>query len=247
MEILRTENLSKYFGEFCALREVNFRLKAGEKTSVIGPNGAGKTTLFNLISGLFSPDEGAIYFDNRNISGLAPHKISSLGISRSFQRTNLFPGLTVFENVRLAVQFKERILWKFWAPVRKYKRVNDETLEILNSVGLYEERNTPAKNLSHGAAKHLEIAIVYAISPKLIMLDEPTAGMSPAEKESTIELINKLATGRTILLIEHDIGLVMSISDSIAVFQQGRLIAHGRPEDIKNDYKVQEAYLGDMG
>ena len=246
MEILRTEHLSKYFGNFCALRDVDFVLRAGEKTSVIGPNGAGKTTLFNLISGLFPPDEGAIYFENQHISGMTPHRIASLGISRSFQLTNVFPGLTVFENIRLAVQFKEKILWRIWQPVIRYKQVNDETLEILNSVKLYDKRKTPAKNLSHGAARHLEIAIAYASNPKLIMLDEPTAGMSPAEKESTIELINKLAEGRTILLIEHDIGLVMSISDSIAVFQHGSLIAHGLPEDIKSDYKVQEAYLGDM-
>ncbi len=246
MEILRTQHLSKYFGKFCALREVDLHVTAGKKTSVIGPNGAGKTTLFNLISGLFPPDEGAIYFESQDISGLAPHKISSLGISRSFQLTNVFPGLSVFENVRLAVQRNWKILWKMWKPVKHLNEINEQTLNILSSVRLYDERNTPAKNLSHGAAKHLEIALTYASSPKLIMLDEPTAGMSPAEKKSTIELINKLSEGITILLIEHDIGLVMSISDSIAVLHHGSLIAYGLPEDIKKDKRVQEAYLGEM-
>jgi branched-chain amino acid transport system ATP-binding protein len=246
MEILRTQHLSKYFGKFCALREVDLHVMPGKKTSVIGPNGAGKTTLFNLISGLFPPDGGTIYFENHDISGLTPHEISCLGISRSFQLTNVFPGLSVFENVRLAVQRKWKILWKMWKPVRRLKGINEETLDILNGVELYESRNTFAKNLSHGAAKHLEIAITYASNPKLIMLDEPTAGMSPAEKKSTIDLINKLSEGLSILLIEHDIGLVMSISDSIAVLHHGSLIAHGFPEDIKNDKSVQEAYLGEM-
>lgn len=245
MEILRTERLTKYFGHFAALQGVTLRVFEGEKKSLIGPNGAGKTTLFNLISGLLNPNDGWIFFRGANITGLPSYKLCTMGIARSFQLTNIFAELSVFENVRLAAQAKFRAFWNIWKPVGSFASINEEALDVLNHVELYSKRKMLAKELSYGDVKHLEIAIALATGPNLLMLDEPTAGMSPDEKRSTIKLIEKLAQGLTIFLIEHDMGLVMSISDSIAVLNQGFLIADGSPDEIRANEGVKEAYLGE--
>lgn len=242
--ILETKNLSKYFGSLHVVNQIDLRLYPGQLHSIIGPNGAGKTTLLNLLTGILRPNAGKIHFFNREISGFPMHRRAIMGLGRSFQIINVLPEFTVYENIRIAVQ---RVLiggFRFYKPIDMYSKVRQRTLEILEFVGLVYFANQEAERLSHGDQKHLELAITLASQPKLLLLDEPTAGISPDEISKTIHLIQKTAQQVTILIVEHNMDIVMSLSDVITVMHQGRILAEGSPQEIKENPEVKKAYLG---
>lgn len=244
--IIRTENLSKSFEGTFAVDSVSVNIKPNTFTSIIGPNGAGKTTLFNLISGQLSPTQGEVFFKDTDISAMPVHKRACLGIGRCFQITNIFPKLTVLENVRLAVQAKRKIGFRPFRTAGRFKELEAKAVEILETVGLSKKRQALAVILTHGEKRKLEIAIVLAMEPEVLLLDEPTAGVSLEEVPAMIELLRTLKErqDRTILLVEHKMDMVLSLSDEILVLFNGTLLAQGRPEDIVKDVKVQTAYLG---
>ncbi len=242
--MLQVEAVQKSFDGFMAVSNANLKVGKGEIVAVIGPNGAGKTTLFSLITGQVKPDSGKIVFKNRNIFGLPPYKICRQGISRSFQVVNIFNRLTVFENVQVAVLSHQKKLFNLFSPAKKMAVA--ETEEILANVGLIDKSGMISGLLSHGDQKVLEMAIALGNQPELLILDEPTAGMSHEETSVAIELIKRLSgeMGLTILFCEHDMGLVFSIANRIMVMQQGKTIIQGEPEEVRNNEQVQEAYLG---
>lgn len=242
--MLRLRDVHKYFGEAHVLRGVNLELAAGERHAVIGPNGAGKSTLFSLVSGQFKPTRGDIVLDGTPIHGLAPQDINHRGLARSFQITNIFPRLSVFENLRLAVMQKHGLQYTFWKPVSRAAGVKEETERLLEQVRLSARHATLAGELSYSEQRSLEIGMTLASDPKLILLDEPMAGMSREETDYAVELIRKLTEGRTLLIVEHDMDVVFSLSDRISVLVYGQVIATGTPEQIRNNSQVQEAYLG---
>jgi branched-chain amino acid transport system ATP-binding protein len=242
--MLHVEAVEKSFDEFMAVVDANLTVAKGELVAVIGPNGAGKTTLFNLITGHLKSDEGRITFKGEDISGLPPYEICNKGIARSFQIVNIFPRLTVFENVQVAVLSQQKKSSRLFQPA--HKLAVEETHSILGTVGLSHKAVNIAGSLSHGDQKILEIAIALGNEPELLILDEPTAGMSPEETAATMKLIKKLvsARGLTILFCEHDMEVVFSVAQSIMVMYQGRTIVQGKPEAVRKNQDVQEAYLG---
>ena len=242
--MLKVEAVRKSFDGFIAVNNANLSVEKGDIVAVIGPNGAGKTTLFNLITGQLRPDRGRIIFKGEDIVGYPPYDICRKGISRSFQVVNVFNRLTVFENVQVAVLSQQRRLRNFIKPARYMAR--QRTNQILESVGLAEKSHLTCGSLSHGDQKVLEMAISLGTDPELLILDEPTAGMSPEETAGTIKLIKMLSTelGLTILFCEHDMGLVFSIAKKIMVMQLGESIIQGVPDEVKKNKQVQEAYLG---
>jgi branched-chain amino acid transport system ATP-binding protein len=242
--MLQVEALDKSFEDFMAVNGANLTVGRGEIVAVIGPNGAGKTTLFNLITGALKRDRGKIIFKNEDISELPPYEICKKGISRSYQIVNIFPRLTVFKNVQVAVLSQQRKSRKLFQPAQNM--VVRETDDILESVGLLDKAHGVAGSLSHGDQKILEIAIALGNEPELLILDEPTAGMSPEETSATMELIKRLAKmrGLTILFCEHDMDIVFSIAQSIMVMQHGQTIIQGTPQEVRGNKEVQEAYLG---
>lgn len=242
--MLRVEAVKKWFDGFLAVNEADLVVEKGEVIAVIGPNGAGKTTLFNLITGQLKPDTGRIIFKNKDISRVPPYEICKKGISRSFQIVNIFSRLTVFENVQVAMLAHQKKTLKLFSPTKG--QVIQETREILDNVGLYDKAKSISGSLSHGDQKVLEIAIALGNRPELLILDEPTAGMSPEETSGTIKLINRLTTdlGLTILFCEHDMELVFSIAHKIMVMQQGKSIIQAKPDQVRDNKEVQEAYLG---
>jgi branched-chain amino acid transport system ATP-binding protein len=242
--MLQVEALVKSFDDFMAVNRASLAVEKGEIVAVIGPNGAGKTTLFNLITGLLKPDGGKIIFKGEDISELPPYAICRKGIARSFQIMNIFPRLNVFRNVQVAVLSQQRKSNNLFQPAKNM--VVRETNNILESVGLIDKAHNIAGSLSHGDQKILEIAIALGNEPELLILDEPTAGMSPEETSATMELIKRLAQmrGLTILFCEHDMDIVFSIAKSIMVMHQGRTLIQGEPEEVRNNPIVQEAYLG---
>jgi branched-chain amino acid transport system ATP-binding protein len=242
--MLQVEAVVKSFDDFKAVNEAHLVIEKGEIVAVIGPNGAGKTTLFNLITGLLKPDEGEIIFKGEDISKLPPYEICRKGIARSFQIVNIFPRLTVFRNVQVAVLAQKGRSHQLFQPAKNM--VVKETDNLLESVGLLNKAHSTAGSLSHGDQKILEIAIALGNEPELLILDEPTAGMSPEETSTTMELINRLAQrrGLTILFCEHDMDIVFSIAKSIMVMYQGRTLIQGKPEEVRRNEIVQEAYLG---
>jgi len=243
--VLEVRDLRKSFGGFEAVGGVSLTVAAGQVTAIIGPNGAGKTTLFNLITGHVRPDAGAVRFDGRDITGLAPHDVCRLGVGRSFQRTNIFPRLTVFQNVQAAFISHRRRGLDLFTPVDRLYR--DETLALLASLGLLDRSGEMSGFLSHGAQKQLELGIALASEPRLLLLDEPTAGMSAVETRDTIRLISRIARerGLTLLFTEHDMEVVFSIAQTITVLHQGRVIAGGTPAQVRGDPEVRRVYLGE--
>ncbi len=241
--LLRTRQLTKVFGGLRAVDGVDFAIEPGELRAVIGPNGAGKTTFFNLITGLFPPTAGRIFFRGEDITGLPAHRVARRGIGRTLQVTSLFPNLTVFENVWIAAQARRRIL----NPLVHFARLRDveqRTRDVLERLDLADQAGEIVANLSHGDQRLLEIGVALATQPQLLLLDEPTAGLGPAETEEVAKTIRSLGGGTTMILVEHDMDVVMSVADSITVLDQGRVIAEGPPARIQQDTRVREAYLG---
>jgi branched-chain amino acid transport system ATP-binding protein len=244
--VFRTEGLTRRFSGFTAVNNVSIEIPEGGVRTIIGPNGAGKTTFFNLLSGLLPPSEGRIWFRDREITKLLAYQRARLGIARSFQITNIFGHLTVFENVRLATQAVHDGKANFFLLASRMGNLTETTERVLHDVGLWDARNALAENLSHGDQRRLEIGLVIAGDPPVLLLDEPLAGMSPTETHETVELIQRISPGRTILLVEHDIDVVMSISTTITVLQTGAVLATGTPAEIRGNEAVQRAYLGEL-
>lgn len=243
--LLRVENVTKSFDGFVAVNNVNLTVEQGQMACIIGPNGAGKSTAFNLITGHLQPTRGRVFFRDREITGFPPHEICQMGVGRSFQRTNIFPRLSVFENVQVAVLSHAKKTLNFFTPAKKL--VQDETYRLLEDVGLVDEAQSISGTLSYGFQKQLELGIALASEPELLLLDEPTAGMSPQETASSIELIGKIARDRglTLLFTEHDMDVVFSIAEKITVLHQGEVLAEGLPEEVRTNPEVQRVYLGE--
>lgn len=244
--IIRTENLSIQFGGHLAVDHVNFEIPSNHFKSIIGPNGAGKTTFFNLLSGELKPTEGEIFLRGQSLAKESPIERTRKGIGRSFQITNVFPNLTVLENVRLAVQSREKVRFNFIKHYLYYSAITDEAIELLDQVLLGSKVHALASQLSHGEKRKLEIAMLLALNTEILLLDEPTAGMSLEEVPAILDVIRaiKARGDKTILLIEHKMDMILDLSDSIMVLYNGRLLADGTPSEIIKNEIVQKAYLG---
>jgi len=242
--MLEVSDISKSFGGFRAVSSVSLTVDTRQIAAIIGPNGAGKSTLFNLITGHLRPDSGTVRLDGRDITGAPPYRICRMGIGRSFQRTNIFPQLTVFENLQAAFLVHYGRGRNFWARADALYR--DETAALLASIGLAGQEGTVAGTLSYGNQKQLELGLALASGPAVLLLDEPTAGMSATETHETIRLLERIAAERelTLLFTEHDMEVVFSIAQKIAVLHQGHIIAEGRPEEVRGDPEVRRVYLG---
>ena len=241
--LLEAIGLGRDFGHFTAIDDVSATFEANKVTSIIGPNGAGKSTLFNILSGALAPTRGSVRFKGRSLAGAPHHRYAHLGIARSYQITNVFPELSVHENVRVAAHaFRSR--YDIWTPRDSLRELDDKAETALASVGLSHHRRGAAKYLAHGEQRALEIAIALVGDPVLLLLDEPTAGMGPEETKATVSLIERLATERTILLVEHKMKMILGLSDRILVLHHGRLIADGTPQDIQSNAEVRRVYLG---
>ena len=247
MSLLDIENLHKSFGKLAAINGVNLKVEQGVLTSVIGPNGAGKTTLFNLVSGYLLPDRGNIRLKGENITGFQSYEIVKKGISRSFQITNIFPELSVLDNIRVGLIARFKKNFDLLHSIGSSEHILKEALNIIESIGLMDQKVRKASILSHGDRKILEFGLALTTNPIMMLLDEPTAGMNKEETDNTVNLIKKISKekGITVILTEHDIDLVFSISDIIVVLNQGELIAEGVPKEIKANPLVRKAYLGE--
>jgi branched-chain amino acid transport system ATP-binding protein len=243
--LLRVDKVTKSFEGFMAVNGVDLTVEQGQMAGIIGPNGAGKSTLFNLITGHLQPTHGRVFFHDRNITGLAPYKICQLGMGRSFQRTNIFPRLSVFDNVQVAVLSHHKKTLNFFTPAKKL--VQRETYATLEQVGLADEARSISGTLSYGLQKQLELGITLASEPELLLLDEPTAGMSPQETANTMTLIAKIARerGLTLLFTEHDMDVVFRMAEKITVLHQGQVLAEGKPDEVRLNPDVQQIYLGE--
>ncbi|MFH1138545.1 MAG: ABC transporter ATP-binding protein [Pseudomonadota bacterium] len=243
--ILKTENLYHDFKGLQVLFGVNLEIKKGERHAVIGPNGAGKTTLFNLITGLHKPSRGRIIFDGRDVTGFQPHKLARLGLGRSFQITSTFHKMTAFQNVRLGVLSRLGVRYNMWRRVDAMDDVSARTNDVLARINLTNERAYPAELLSYGKHRSLEVSLALVNEPKLVMLDEPTAGMSRDETHAAVDLIRRLTEGKTMVIVEHDMDVVFKLADRITVLHHGEILAVGTPGEIRSDQRVKDAYLGE--
>jgi branched-chain amino acid transport system ATP-binding protein len=243
--VIRLDNVAKRHGSQILYIEASMSVLAGEKFGLVGPNGAGKSTVFHLISGNLTPTSGEIVFDGHRIGGRPPQEINRLGISRSFQITNIFPRLTVFENVRLAVMRFHGEQYSFWSFIDRKPRVREDTERLLEKVRMQHRASSIAGEMSYSEQRSLEIAMTLASDPKVILLDEPMAGMSKEETAYTADLIRGVTKGRALLIVEHDMDVVFAISDRISVLVYGQVIATGTPDEIRNNARVKEAYLGE--
>jgi len=241
--VLRTEQLTVRFGGLRALTQVNFEVGRGEVRAIIGPNGAGKSTFFNCLTGVLRPTSGRIVFNGEDVTGLPSNAISQKGVARSYQITNIMPNASALENVRIAAQSR-RHSWNLLRDHKSFPDINERAAAALDSVGLLAKANELAANLSHGEQRNLEIGIALATEPSLLLLDEPTAGMSAAETSQTMELVRRIARNDlTILIVEHDMQVVMELCHRITVLHYGEILADGTPEAIQNNARVQEVYL----
>jgi branched-chain amino acid transport system ATP-binding protein len=244
--IIETKDLTIRFGGHVAVDHVSLQIPPYLFKSIIGPNGAGKTTFFNMVSGQYRPTDGRVFFKGKDITHLSPALRTKLGIGRSFQLTNVFPSLTVLENVRLAIQSQRNIGFNFWKNYLHFSEFEDRAYELLEMVLLNTKWDVPASRLTHGEQRKLEIAILLALEPEVLLLDEPTAGMALEEVPSILEILKNIKDrkNKTILLVEHKMDVLMALSDSIAVLHEGKLIADDTPEAISKNEEVQEAYFG---
>ena len=245
MAILETRSLSKSFGALSAVKDVTLEITEGSLHSIIGPNGAGKTTLFNLLTGAFAPTSGQIFLDQKEITGTPAHGIAHLGLARSFQRTNVFPAFSLLDNVWIAA-FATGRSWKglLFKKTSEYPEATERARAALSDVGLLSKAHVAAREISHGEQRQLELAIALAAAPRVLLLDEPAAGLSPEETRNMVALVRKLKGRYTIVLIEHKIDIIMSVSDRISVMHFGSLIAEGPPQEIQRNPEVRRAYLG---
>lgn len=244
-DILVFENLNKSFGEAHITRNVNLSIRAGERHALIGPNGAGKSTLFHLCSGHYTPSSGRILLEGRDIGGLAPAEVNKRGLARSFQITNIFPGLSVFENLRLAVMRRHGVQFSIFRPVSRLKAVTQEVDRLLEQIRLSARATVAGGDLSYSEQRALEIGMTLASDPKVILLDEPMAGMSQEETDYATQLIRDITVGRTLMVVEHDMDVVFNLADRITVLVYGEVIATGTPAEIRENARVKEAYLGE--
>ena len=246
MNILETKGLYHDFSGLEVLFDINLQVKEGERLALIGPNGAGKTTLFNAITGLYHPTQGQVFFKGKDITRSKPHQLARIGMGRSFQITTTFARLTAFQNIRQAVLSKNGIRFQMFRKLDKMQDITNETDEILKRINLDGQRNIPAGMLSYGKHRSLEISMALATDPDLIMLDEPTAGMSRDETHTAVELIRRLTEGKTVVIIEHDMDVVFSLADRITVLHYGQILATGSPAEVRENQEVKDAYLGEM-
>ena len=242
---LRLAGVTKSFGPIEVLHALNLDIRAGERHAVIGPNGAGKSTLFNLISGMFPPSSGQIALNGRDIAGLPPHKINRAGLARSFQITNIFHRLSVFENLRIGVLARHGIRFGLFRPISGMRKINDETEAVLARVGLETRGHDLAGDLTYSEQRALEIGMTLTTGADVILLDEPTAGMSREETAKAVELIRSVTEGKTLLMVEHDMSVVFSLCDRVSVLVYGNILATDTPQQISANRDVQEAYLGE--
>ena len=245
MALLETQSLTKSFGALRAVNDVSLSIAAGSLHSIIGPNGAGKTTLFNLLTGTFPPTSGRILLDGRDITGTPAARVAHLGLARSYQRTTVFPAFSLLDNVWVAA-FATGKSWRglIWRKTGRYPEVGERARQALADVGLLAKADVPAREISHGEQRQLELAIALAAGPRVLLLDEPAAGLSPDETRKMVSLVRTLKGRYTIVLIEHKIDIIMSVSDRISVMYFGSLIAEGTPEEIQRNAEVRRAYLG---
>lgn len=241
---LELNNVTKRFGKTEIIRGVNLAVRKGERVAVIGPNGAGKSTLFNLISGRFEPSGGDIRLNGENVAGMRPYQINRRGLARSFQITNIFPRLSVFENLRAAALYASGQKYSFWRPLSALTELNDRTEALMASLELKRRRDVAATLLTYSEQRALEIGITIAGGAEVILLDEPTAGMSHSETDRFVHLIRNVTVGKTLLTVEHDMSVVFGLADRIAVLVYGEVIAFDAPERVRADARVREAYLG---
>ena len=241
--ILEVKGASRFFGKFQALSNISVSFMPGELTAIIGPNGAGKSTFFNLISGGVPPSQGQVLFEGRDITGLAPHEFARIGIAKSFQITNVFKQLSAHENVRVALQM-QATRFQIFRPRSAYRELIKRADALMQRVGLTGSRNKLAGDLAHGQQRSLEVAMALACDPKLLLMDEPTAGMSPQESVVMMDLIRQLAAERTVILVEHKMKLVMGLCRRLIVLHHGELLADGSPDEIRSNAEVKRVYLG---
>ena len=246
MSILQLQGLSKQFGDTKIIRDVNLEIQPGEKHAIIGPNGAGKSTLFHLISGRYNVSSGSILFKGQPIQNRSPFEITRLGLARSFQVTNIFPLLSVFENVRCALLWSMGYRYSFWHLLGKARALNTRAEELLEEIGLHARRNIPAGELAYAEQRALELGIAIASGAEMILLDEPVAGMSHTEAKNAVALIHKVTAGKTLIMVEHDMNIVFDMADRISVLVYGEIIASDVPSKIRGNPRVQEAYLGEV-
>ena len=242
--ILRIGNLYKDFSGLEVLSGISVEIYGGERHAIIGPNGAGKSTLFNVITGLYKPSRGKVYFLDKDITGLPAHKIARLGISRSFQIINVFPLMTVYENVRNAIVSRFNCRFNCASFLDRHREIEKETNRVVELLALGDVRDTLASELSYGRQRHLELALTIARDPILIMLDEPTAGLNSEETRSAVQLIRQVTEGRALIVVEHDMEVVFGLADRITVLNAGALLATGTPNEIRDNEEVKKAYLG---
>ena len=243
--VLKVQGISKRFGGLQALQNVEMQVKPGEFHAIIGPNGAGKSTFFNTLTGLLKADDGSIWFDGRNVTGLAPHRLTRLGMGRTFQITRIFHGMTVLENVQVALLAHAQQTWQIWVPAVGLHVARAK--ELLDLVGLAAQWARTAKTLAHGDQKRLELAIALASQPKLLLLDEPTAGMAAQERLASIQLVHQVAQqlGISCVFTEHDMAVVFAVASRITVLHQGKVLAVGLPQEVRASPLVQQVYLGE--
>lgn len=243
--ILSVQNIKKDFSGLSVLADVEFDVKSGERHAIIGPNGAGKTTLFNIISGKYKPSGGKIIFKGKNVSGKPPHTLTKMKMGRSFQITNLFQELTSFENVISGVRSCHNLKYSFFRKPERNSEIKQRAFEILDLIGLSDVADKPVSSLSYGQQRALEIGVTLSIEPELILLDEPTAGMTREETASTIEMVDTVTKGTSMIIIEHDMDVVFSLANTISVLHYGTILASGEPHEIRNNEQVKTAYLGE--
>jgi branched-chain amino acid transport system ATP-binding protein len=242
--ILKIDNLFKDFSGLEVLSGITLEIFEGERHAIIGPNGAGKTTLFNIVTGLYRPSRGRIYFLDKDITHWSVHKIARLGLSRSFQIINIFPKMTVYENVRNAIVSKFNRRFKCITFLNQDKEIELETYRVIDLLALGDLRNVLASELSYGRQRHLELALTVARDPVLIMLDEPTAGLNSEETRNAVQLIKQVTDGKTLAMVEHDMEVVFNLADRITVLNNGKILATGSPDEIRENVEVKKAYLG---
>ncbi len=243
--ILEMRDVYKDFDGLEVLFGINLGIRAGERHAIIGPNGAGKSTIFNLITGRYPVSRGNIFFKGKDVTGVSPYRLNREGLSRSFQITNIFKTMTVFQNVRNAILSKNKIRYNLFSRLERMGSINQQTESVLKQIGLWERRDIVSGLLSYGEQRALEIGLTIATEPDLILLDEPTAGMSSEETREAVKLIGRVTQGKSLIIVEHDMEVVFSLADRITVVYYGEVLASGPPAEIRNDQRVKDAYLGE--